>query len=37
MADVGLAPLAPADYVLELSIAGGGKIEVVAYGFRVVP
>ena len=37
VADVGLAPLAAGDYVLELSFAEGEKVEVVTYPFRVVP
>ena len=37
VADVGLAPLAAGDYVLEVSFAEGEKVEVVTYPFRVVP
>ena len=37
VAEVGLAPLAAADYLLELSFAAGEKVEVVSYPFRVVP
>jgi VWFA-related protein len=35
--DVSLAPLAAGEYVLELSLTKGGKIETVSYGFRIVP
>jgi VWFA-related protein len=35
--EAALAPLAAAEYVLELSLTKDGKTEVVAYGFRVVP
>ena len=37
VADVGLAPLAAGDYVLEVSFAESEKVEVVTYPFRVVP
>jgi hypothetical protein len=36
VADVSLAPLAQADYVLELTLTKNGKSEVVSYGFRLV-
>ena len=32
-----LAPLAAAEYVLELSLTKDGKTEVVSYGFRLIP
>jgi VWFA-related protein len=37
VADIVLAPLAEGDYVLEVTLTKGGKSEVVAYGFRIVP
>lgn len=37
VAEVILAPLAEGDYVFEMSFAGSGRSEVVAYVFRVVP
>jgi hypothetical protein len=37
VADIVLAPLAEGDYVLELTLVKGGRSEVVAYGFRIVP
>jgi len=35
--DLVLAPLAEGDYVLEVTLTKGGRSEVVAYGFRIVP
>ena len=35
--DIVLAPLAEGDFVLELTLGKGGRSEVVAYGFRIVP
>ena len=37
VADIVLAPLAEGDYVFEATLTRGGKSEVVAYGFRIVP
>jgi hypothetical protein len=37
MAEVVLSPLAAGEYVLELSLAKGGKTDVVTYGFRLIP
>ncbi len=37
VAEIGLAPLAAGEYVLELTLAKGGTSDVVAYGFRIVP
>jgi hypothetical protein len=37
VAEVNLAPLAEGTYVFEMSFAGGGRSEVVAYSFRLVP
>lgn len=37
VADLVLAPLAEGDYVLEVTLTKGGRSEVVAYGFRIVP
>ena len=37
VADIVLAPLAEGDYVFEATLTKGGKSEVVAYGFRIVP
>jgi VWFA-related protein len=36
VADVALAPLAEGEYVVELSLAKGAKIDVVTYGFRII-
>ena len=36
VADLNLAPLAEADYVLELTLTKNGKSEVVSYGFRLI-
>jgi hypothetical protein len=36
VADVSLAPLAEADYVLELTLTKDGKSEVVSYAFRLI-
>jgi VWFA-related protein len=37
VAEVALAPLAAGEYVLELSLAKGGKTDVLSYGFRIIP
>ena len=37
VADIVLAPLAEGDYVLEVTLTKGGRSEVEAYGFRIVP
>lgn len=37
VADVTLAPLAEAEYVLELSLTKDGKTEAISYGFIVIP
>ncbi len=37
VADIVLAPLAEGDYVFEATLTKGGRSEVVAYGFRIVP
>jgi VWFA-related protein len=36
VADLNLAPLAEAEYVLELTLTKNGKSEVVSYGFRLI-
>ena len=36
-AEVSLAPLAPGEYVVELTAAGAGKTDTAVYGFRIVP
>lgn len=36
VADVNLAPLAEADYVLELTLTKDGKSDVISYGFRLI-
>ena len=35
--EAALAPLAAAEYVLELSVTKDGKTEIVSYGFRLIP
>ncbi len=37
VAEVVLAPLAEAEYVVELALVKNGKTETVSYGFRVIP
>jgi VWFA-related protein len=37
VAEAVLAPLAAAEYVLELSVVKDGKTEVLTYGFRLIP
>jgi VWFA-related protein len=37
VAEIGLAPLAAGEYVLELTLTKGPTPDVVAYGFRIVP
>ena len=37
VAEVGLAPLAAGEYVLELAIVKNGKTDTVSYGFRIIP
>jgi VWFA-related protein len=37
VADLTLAPLAPGEYVMEVTLEREGKSEGVAYGFRIVP
>ncbi|MEP6782343.1 MAG: VWA domain-containing protein [Acidobacteriota bacterium] len=36
VADLNLAPLAEAEYVLEVTLTKNGKTEVVSYGFRLI-
>jgi VWFA-related protein len=36
VADLNLAPLAEADYVLQVTLTKNGKSEVVSYGFRLI-
>jgi VWFA-related protein len=36
VADVALAPLAEGEYVVELSLSKGAKVDVVSYGFRII-
>jgi hypothetical protein len=37
IAEVALAPLAPGEYIVEMTASGGGNSSNVSYGFRVVP
>ena len=37
VAEAVLAPLAAAEYVLELSVANDGKTDILSYGFRLIP
>ena len=37
LAEVVLAPLAPGEYVVEVSAAKGATTSTVNYGFRVIP
>jgi hypothetical protein len=37
IAEVALAPLAPGEYIVEMTASGGGNTSNVSYGFRVIP
>ena len=37
VAEVALAPLAPGEYIVEVTASGGGNTSNVSYGFRVIP